>query len=127
MSYRNTDVMSRLAEKLTDKIGDMGSDKPVYVSLWSDDRAPTTLWDHFWSMLGRFNSKEYTSLTVHYSAQSGFTLEGATWRQINRRLGWSITELAREVVTAVTTEYQLTRGWEVSLEETLAELDGLEL
>ncbi len=126
-NYTNTDVMSRLSEKLTASVGDIGSDKPAYLELWTDNRVPTSLYDHFMNMFGFFRTTKSHDLIIRFSDTSGYTLEGATWREIQRKTGWSITEFVREIVQVLTTEYELAGGWEVSLLETLAELDELKI
>tara|TARA_R110002110_G_scaffold26350_12_gene97021 strand:+ start:113 stop:502 length:390 start_codon:yes stop_codon:yes gene_type:complete len=126
-NYRNTDVMSRLAEKLTAKVADRGSDRPVFLELWTDSRAPSGFWNNVLSILGRFRSTVATRLTIRYSVESGYTLEGATWQQVSSRMGWTITDLATRIVSAINTEYELAHGWEISLNETLDELDSLEI
>ena len=42
-------------------------------------------------------------------------------------MGWTITDLATRIVSAINTEYELAHGWEISLNETLDELDSLEI
>ena len=126
MNYQNTDIMSRLAEKLTENISEMGSEKPIYLELWAETRTPKTFWDSFLHVFGIFKSTQRTALVVRHSNHSGFTLEGASWQQIHRKLGWSITKLALEIKQAVAVEYELTHGWEISLNQTLEELKSLD-
>ena len=116
--------MSRLAEKLTQKESDKGSQEPVNIALWTAQTVPSTFWQHLEAMFG-LNGTTTTSLTIRYSNTTGYTIEGATWRQIKDELGWSITQLYNVVAEEIQDVYELSHGWEASLQETIDELDAL--
>lgn len=125
--HQNTNVMSRLEAKVTERLGEYGSAKVLTVSLWEDDKPITGLLDFLLNYVGLrvWRSKVYTSLAIRYSEVTGYTLEGPSWRQIHDRLDISITELFQRISDRITREYEAAHGWERTLEDTLAELDEL--
>jgi len=127
MRYTNNDILSRLSEKLTKQLAKYGSNKPISISLWSEDVAPVTFMDKIYHVFGKFHSKSYTSLVVRFSPETGYSLQGASWDQINSRLDWNVTTLAKTIARAIHRDYNNNHGWENSLTDTMAELDELEL
>lgn len=125
MAYVNTEMLSRVAEKLTEQLSDLGSTKPIYVPLWTDTRVPESFADKLLSLFGLFKGEKRVYLTVRYGASTGYTLEGPAWRVIRARCAWSVTDLFQTVVEAITDEYELSYGWEKTLQSDLAELESL--
>lgn len=125
--HQNTNIMSRLETKLTKRVGDKGSPRPLSINLWDETVPPTKLMDFVldYFKIKRWFRKNYTVLTIRYSETTGYTLEGPTWKEINNKMHISITKLVEMIETRIIKEYESSRGWERTLENTLAELDEL--
>ena len=118
MAYQNTDILSRLSEVLSTKYGHLGCDQPVNIPLWDQDG----LWASF---LGLFGRAPQVSLTVRYSTESGYTLDGPAWRDIKSRLNVGAKEFGIRIISELRDLWEVTHGWEAALLEDLAELDEL--
>ena len=127
MHYTNNDILSLLAGKLTKQLGKYGTNKAISIPLWSDPAVPTNFWDKVNHLFGRFHRTNNTSLTVRFSTDTGYSLQGASWEQINTRLEMGITTLANKIAKAVRNDWERNHGWERSLEEVMVELDDLQL
>jgi hypothetical protein len=118
MAYKNTNIISRLEEILSDKYGEIGIDQPVQIELWNKEG----LWAQFLSWFGKAPKE---TLTVHWSPNSGYTLHGPDWRTIKRKLGCSALDFGKRIVSELTDVWELTTGWERALEADLSDLDSL--
>lgn len=118
MTFKNTDILFRLAEVLSTKYSHLGCDQPVEIELWDQQG----IWA---SLLSLFGWAPKTVLTVRYSVKSGYTLEGPSWREIKSRLGVGAKDFGSLIVKELNDLWQETHGWEAALEADLAELDEL--
>lgn len=118
MAFKNTNILSRLEEILSERYSDLGCDQPVEVELWDK----TGLWASF---LGLFNRAPKVTLTVRYSADSGYTLDGPAWKEIKQRLGTSSREFGQRIISELRDLWETTHGWKAALVEDLAGLDEL--
>ena len=138
-SSQNTNITSLIEHKLSSQLYEFGTTEPIRISLWEDEAAEESLLGFILNMLGFTNMRralrnnqlitkngsDYTSLTILYSTETGYTLEGPSFQQINSRLDWSITELYTTITDRIRRKYDDSRGWESTLAEALKELDAL--
>jgi len=117
-NFKNTDILARLSEILSVKYGKYGTDQPVQIELWQKDG----LWASFLNLCGRA-PKEF--VTVRFSPESGYTLDGPAWREIKSRLNCSAKDFGSRIISELEDIWQVTHGWEIALEEDLAGLDEL--
>ena len=116
--FRNTDILARLSEVLTDRYDRFGTDQAVVIELYEKDG----LLNSFLRFLGL---AEKEKLTVRFSKETGYTLEGPGWRQIKRKLGCSAKEFGQRIISELQDVWESTYGWERSLIEDLEGLDEL--
>ena len=117
-TFKNTNIFSRLEEILSERYSNLGCDQPVEIGLWDQN----TLWARF---LGLFNRAPQVNLTVRFSSDSGFTLDGPAWKEIKMRLNCSSKEFGHRIIGELRDLWELTHGWESSLTEDLQGLEEL--
>lgn len=62
------------------------------------------------------------SLTVRFSEDSGFTLDGPAWKEIKTRLDCSSKAFGQRIIAELRDLWETTHGWETAM---LDDLEGL--
>jgi len=123
--YRNTELLSLMAERLSssDRMVGMAPSQALYLPLFGDAVTPSTLREMIMDRLGRFSATRTASLVICYSQDSGYTLEGPSWQEIRGRTGKSAASILRMISERITDYYMAAHGWEDTLNQDIASLE----
>lgn len=124
--YKNTDLLSALAQKLSgiESIAAMGTAEAVLVPLWEDERPARQWWEKFVAVFGA-SFTDVACLKVRYSTGSGFDITGVSSSDILDRM--DPAEVVSMIVRAIKTNYSRSHGWEAAIEAALAAVDEMDV